>query len=107
MVWILLGAAILCEVAATVSLRLSNGLTNIVPTIVVVLGYLASFGLLAYVLKHGMPLGVAYGIWAGVGVALIALIGTAFLGDRLTWIQVIGLVLVVAGVIAIKMGEAR
>ena len=54
-----------------------------------------------------MGVGVAYGIWAAVGVTLVALIGALFLGDTLTWIQVGGIVLVIAGVAALELGAAR
>lgn len=104
---VLLGCAILLEVAGTVSLRLSDGLTRLVPSIVVVVGYLGAFVLLAQVLKLGMPLGVAYGIWAAAGVALVAVIGAVFLGDGLTGVQIGGIVLVIGGVLALEMGAAH
>ncbi|RKR91635.1 small multidrug resistance pump [Micromonospora pisi] len=104
MVWILLAGAILSEVTATIALRISNGFSKLVPSVIVVVGYLIAFGLLAEVLKRGMPVGVAYGVWSAIGVALVAAIGAAFLGDSLTWIQVGGLVLVIAGVAALELG---
>jgi small multidrug resistance pump len=104
MVWVLLAGAILSEVAATISLRLSEGFTKAVPSTIVVIGYLASFALLSQVLKRGMAVGVAYGIWAAVGVSLVALIGAAFLGETLTWVQVGGLALVIIGVVAVQSG---
>lgn len=105
-IWVLLGCAILSEVSATVSLKLSDGFSKLVPAVVVVIGYLASFVLLGMVLKRGMSVGVAYGVWSACGVALVALIGVAFLKETLTWVQVGGLVLVIAGVVAIEMGAA-
>ncbi|HTF52580.1 MAG TPA: multidrug efflux SMR transporter [Pseudonocardia sp.] len=104
MVWVLLAGAILSEVAATISLRLSEGFTKAVPSTIVVVGYLASFALLSQVLKRGMAVGVAYGIWAAVGVSLVAVIGAAFLGETLTWVQVGGLALVIVGVVAVQSG---
>ncbi|HEY1973802.1 MAG TPA: multidrug efflux SMR transporter [Pseudonocardia sp.] len=104
MVWLLLAVAILSEVTATISLRLSDGFAKLVPSIVVVLGYLLSFGLLSQVLKRGLGVGVAYGIWSAVGVSLVAVIGVLFLNESLTWVQVGGLVLVIGGVIALQSG---
>ncbi|MGW4463600.1 DMT family transporter [Micromonospora sp. NBC_01796] len=104
MIWILLGAAILSEVSATIALRISEGFSKLVPSVIVVIGYIIAFVLLAEVLKRGMPVGVAYGVWSAIGVALVAVIGAAFLGDSLTWIQVGGLVLVIAGVAALELG---
>jgi small multidrug resistance pump len=65
--WILLGCAILSEVSATISLKLSDGFSELVPSVVVVVGYIASFLLLARALKRGLPVGVAYGVWAPAG----------------------------------------
>ncbi|MFD4986196.1 DMT family transporter [Streptomyces sp. NPDC058374] len=107
MTWVLLACAILAEVSATISLRLSEGFSKITPSIVVVVGYVTAFTLLALVLKRGMAIGVAYGIWAAAGVALVALIGAAFLGDSLTPVQYGGLVLVAAGVVALEAGGAH
>ncbi|AGI88943.1 QacE family quaternary ammonium compound efflux SMR transporter [Streptomyces sp. CHA1] len=107
MTWVLLACAILAEVTATISLRLSEGFSKIAPSVVVVVGYVTAFTLLALVLKRGMAIGVAYGIWAAAGVALVALIGAAFLGDSLTPVQYGGLVLVAAGVVALEAGGAH
>ncbi|WP_181788067.1 DMT family transporter, partial [Streptomyces phytophilus] len=90
MTYVLLIGAILSEVTATVSLRLSEGFSKILPSIVVVIGYITAFTLLSLVLKRGMSIGIAYGIWAAAGVALVALIGAAFLGDGLTGVQIGG-----------------
>jgi small multidrug resistance pump len=106
MVWVMLAGAILSEVMATISLRLSEGFSKAIPSTVVVVGYVLSFVLLAQVLKRGLSVGVAYGIWAAVGVSLVALIGAVFLGESLTWIQVGGLVLVIAGVVAVQSGAS-
>ncbi|MFD6045053.1 DMT family transporter [Streptomyces koyangensis] len=107
MTWVLLACAILAEVTATISLRLSDGFSKIAPSVVVIVGYVTAFTLLALVLKRGMAIGVAYGIWAAAGVALVALIGAAFLGDSLTSVQYGGLVLVAAGVVALEAGGAH
>lgn len=104
MVWLMLAGAILSEVTATIMLRLSEGLSRWLPSTVVLLGYGISFVLLAQVLKRGLGVGVAYAIWSAVGVSLVALIGVLFLGESLTWVQVLGLALVIAGVIAVQSG---
>ncbi len=107
MTYLLLAGAILLEVMGTISLRLSDGLSRPVPTVLVAVGYLSAFVLLAQVLARGLPVGVAYAIWAGAGVALVALIGAAFLGEGLTWVQAGGLVLVIAGVAALELGRPQ
>lgn len=107
MTWMLLAGAILAEVTGTVSLRLSEGFSKVVPSVVVAVGYVTAFVLMSQVLKRGMPIGIAYGIWAAVGVALVALAGAVIFKDGLTAVQVGGLVLVVAGVMALEMGGAH
>jgi len=104
MVWLMLAGAILAEVTATISLRLSDGFARPQWTALVVIGYVTAFALLAQVLKRDIGIGVAYGIWAAAGVALVAIVGAAFLGDSLTIVQVGGLGLVVAGVVALELG---
>ncbi|MEV0437079.1 MULTISPECIES: DMT family transporter [Nocardia] len=107
MTLLLLALAIASEVTATVSLKLSEGFTKPVPSVVVVLGYGAAFYFLSQVLKRGMGIGVAYGIWSAVGVAAIALIGVLFLGERLSLVQVGGIGLVILGVLALELGGAH
>ncbi|MBE2998360.1 multidrug efflux SMR transporter [Nocardiopsis sp. HNM0947] len=104
MPWIFLAGAILAEVFATTSLKFSEGFTKLLPSIFVVVGYATAFFLLSQALVKGMDLGVAYGIWAAVGVALVAVIGVMFLGESLTWVQTGGIALVIAGVMALEMG---
>jgi small multidrug resistance pump len=105
MTLLLLFGAITSEVTGTLALRMSNGFTRPLPSVVVVIGYVVAFGLLSQVLRRGMAVGVAYGIWSAIGVAAIAIIG-ALLGDRLSWIQVVGIVLVILGVGALEFGRA-
>ncbi|MCO1654224.1 DMT family transporter [Pseudonocardia humida] len=107
MVWVLLAAAIAAEVTATISLRLSEGFSKLVPSVLVVVGYVTAFWLLTRVLAMGMAIGVAYAVWAAAGIALIALIGAVFLGETLTAVQIGGLIAVVGGVVALELGAAR
>ena len=104
--YVLLAVAILAEVTGTISLQLSHGFTRLWPSVLVVVGYVISFVALAMVLKRGLPVAVAYAVWSAVGVALIAAIGVLWLDQRLTLLQVVGLVLVVAGVVALEAGGA-
>jgi small multidrug resistance pump len=104
---LLLALAIAFEVAATTSLKLSEGFTRIVPSVIVVVGYATAFVLLSAALAGGMALGVAYAIWAAVGVALVAVIGAALFHESLTWVQVGGIGLVIGGVVALELGGAH
>jgi small multidrug resistance pump len=103
--WLFLAGAILTEVAATTALKLSEGFTRLVPSIVVVVGYVTAFTLLSQALVRGMGIGVAYGVWAAAGVALVAIVGAVFLGERMTWVQVGGVALIIAGVLALELGR--
>lgn len=104
MQWIFLAFAIAMEVTATTFLKLSEGFSKLLPSVVVVIGYIGAFYLLSQVLVRGMQVGVAYGVWASVGVALIAIVGVVFLGESMTWVQVVGIALVIAGVMALEFG---
>jgi len=76
-----------------------------VPSIIVAVGYLASFGLLALVLKS-LPVGIVYAIWAAVGVALVAFLGKIMFNDPVPPVAVIGMVLIVAGVVLVTLSGA-
>jgi len=102
--YLFLVAAILSEVVATISLRASENLSKYGFVAVVIIGYVSAFLLLNQALVKGIPLGVAYGIWAASGVALVALLSIPIFGESLTLIQVAGLVLVLTGVLALEMG---
>jgi small multidrug resistance pump len=103
--WVLLVAAIATEVVGTLALRASDGLTRLVPTIVVIVGYLASFGLLAVVLKT-MPVGIVYAIWSAVGVALVAVLGKVLFDDPVPPLAMVGMVLIVGGVALVSLSGA-
>ncbi|MEU4489890.1 SMR family transporter [Streptomyces purpurascens] len=101
--WLLLIAAILLEVTATLSLR--GALDHPALYLVVAAGYIGSFTALSFVLRAGMALGVAYGIWGASGVALTAVLATVIFGDPLTAIMGVGIALVIAGVLCVELGS--
>jgi small multidrug resistance pump len=107
MTWLLLAGAIVAEVTATVSLKLSDGFSRWLPTVLVVVGYVTAFACLAMALKRGMPLGIAYGVWAACGVALVAIVGAVFLNEPLSLVQVGGLALIAGGVLALELGASH
>lgn len=101
----LLAAAIASEVAATLALRASQD--HPAWLAVVVSGYLGAFVLLTLVLRTGMPVGVAYGIWGASGTAATAVLAAGIFGDPLTWPIVGGIALIIAGVLLIELGSRR
>jgi small multidrug resistance pump len=104
--WVYLAAAILIEVAATLSLRVAAGGRRKWYAGVVV-GYVISFGLLSLALNEGMGLGVAYGIWTAVGVALTAVFSKLLFGEPLTRLMVMGIALIAGGVVLLELGHPR
>jgi small multidrug resistance pump len=106
-VWFWLIGAVLCEVVATISLRLSEGFSRLLPSVVVVVGYGIAFFALSQALVRGLPVGVAYGTWSALGVTLVAIIGVVFLGESLTAVQIGGLGMVIGGVLALELGAAH
>lgn len=97
-----LAAAILLEVLATTALKASQGFTKILPSIIVVFGYAGAFFFLSLVLKT-VPVGVAYAIWAGVGIALITLLAALLFGQKLDLPAIAGICLIILGVVVINV----
>ncbi len=100
--WLLLGLAIASEVTATASLRASEGFTKLVPSIVVLAGYSAAFYFLSLTLED-IPIGVAYAVWSGVGVAAITLISVFYMDQKIDLAGVVGISLIVIGVIVLRL----
>nr|WP_275579211.1 SMR family transporter [Brachybacterium muris] len=101
----LLAGAIVVEMAATLSLK--GALTHPWLYVVVVAGYAGAFGLLALVLRRGMGLAVAYGIWGALGVVAAAVLSWLIFDERLNVVMGAGIALVVAGVLAIEFGAQQ
>lgn len=103
--WGLLAGAIACEVTGTLSLRAfqdhAGWLGLVIPA------YIASFVFLTYVLRAGIPIGVAYGIWGGCGTALTAVLAAVIFGDAFTAPIIVGIGLIIAGVLCVEFGSHR
>ncbi len=99
---LILMLAIGLEVTGTSALQASHQFTRPWPTALMAVCYLGSLFLLSYTLKV-IPVGIAYAIWSGVGIVLIALVGYGVFGQRLDWPAVIGLGLIVAGVFVVNV----
>ena len=104
--YLFLAGAIVAEVIATTALKFAtgDGTNKIVPYAIVTLGYVAAFTMLAQSLAKGVPLGIAYAIWAGVGVVLVVVISWLFFKESLTLVQITGMVLVISGVTMLELG---
>jgi small multidrug resistance pump len=100
--YLFLAIAIISEVIATSSLKASRGFTLLQPSILVVVGYASAFYFLSLTLRS-IPVAVAYAIWSGVGVALVALVAWLFFGQRLDFPTIVGIMLIVTGVIVLNL----
>ena len=100
--YVYLAIAILSEVIGTGALKASESFTKLGPSIIVVLGYGAAFYFLSLVLKT-IPVGIAYAIWAGMGIVLIAIIGAVVFKQIPDLPAVIGMALIVSGVVVINV----
>ena len=96
--YVYLITAIVSEVTATTALKSAEGFTRLLPSTVVVLGYCTSFYCLSLCLER-VSIGVAYAIWAGVGIVLVTILGVVVHGQRLDLPAVVGMLCIVVGVV--------
>ena len=102
--WIVLFVAILGEVIGTTALKVSDGFSQFVPSLVVVLGYGISFYCLALALRS-IPLAIAYAVWSGVGVVAVSLVGWRLFEQKLNLWSIVGMALVVIGIVILNLSS--
>jgi small multidrug resistance pump len=100
-----LALAIVLEVSATLAFRAAGGFARPGWLLVVVPGYVGSTVLLSVVLRRGMGVGVAYGIWSAIGVALTALAAAVLFAEPLAPVSLAGIALVIVGVLMVELGD--
>ncbi|NJC72993.1 multidrug efflux SMR transporter [Planosporangium thailandense] len=105
MAWLMLAAAIATEVAATLGLRGTAGEFRLLPMLLVIVGYVASFTLMAFALRT-LNVGVVYAIWAGAGTAGVTIAAALLYGERLNLTAVGGMALIVVGVVILAASGA-
>jgi small multidrug resistance pump len=103
--WVFLAVAIVSEVIGTSALKASDGFAQLWPSVVVVAGYASAFYFLSLTLK-AIPVGVAYAIWSGAGIALIALIAWVLYAQALDLPAIIGMSLIVAGIVVLNLSSS-
>ena len=101
--YLYLAIAIVAEVAGTSALKASKGFSRPLPSLVVVAGYGVAFYCLSLCLKSGLSIGVAYAIWSGVGIVLIATVGAVVYREKPDLPAVVGFALIVAGVVVLNL----
>lgn len=101
-VYVILAISILAETVATTMMKASQGFTRLIPSVVVVIGYAISFYGLSQVVKQ-MNVGIAYSIWAGMGIFLVSIMSYLFYGQKLDWPALAGLMLIGLGIVVIQV----
>ncbi len=104
--WLYLTGAIFLEIAGTTSMKLSEGFTRIVPSILIFVFYVLSFMALTMAIKR-IDVSVAYAIWAGVGTALIAIIGVVHFREPMTLIKVVSVGMIIIGVVGLNINGIK
>lgn len=106
MAYLYLAISIVLEVAGTTSMKLSEGFTKTMPSIMIFVFYALSFVVFTYALKK-IDLALAYAIWAGTGTALIALIGIFYFKEPSSALKIISICLIITGVVGLNMSGAK
>lgn len=102
MSWLLLGLAVLLEVAGTTCMKLSDGFTRLTPSILVFVLYAGAFALLVLVLKR-IELGVTYAIWSGIGTVATAAIGIMFFEESAQPLKLLFIAVIIFGVVGLYL----
>ena len=99
-----LAVAIVLEVAGTTCMKLSEGFTRVIPSVLVFVLYMVSFAFMILALKK-MELGVVYAIWAGLGTALIAIIGIVCFQESVSLLKIASIGFIVLGVVGLRLSQ--
>ena len=110
--YLFLALAIATEVVATTFLKFTSGEGVAIANrwwayAIVVVGYILSFVMLSLTLSRGVPLGIAYAVWGGVGIVVVTIISWLVFKEFLSWVQIAGIVLVIGGVLLLELGVKR
>ena len=104
--YLYLGIAIICEVLATTALKASEGMTRLLPSLFLVAGYGFAFWLLSLVVKT-MPVGLAYALWSGFGIIMVATIGWYLYDQKLNPTALLGIFLILIGSFCVVLSDAN
>jgi len=105
-VWICLVIAGILEVVWAYSMKLSEGFSKPLPTLITLVMMIASFGLLSFAMRS-IPLGTAYTIWTGIGAVGAFIVGIVVLGEQLTALRVCAAILIVCGIVLMKLSSTH
>lgn len=100
--WIFLLLAIGCEITGTVMMKISNGFTKLVPSILVAVFYILTLPFFTLALKK-IDVGVAYAIWSGIGTVSIAIIGYLLFKEQMPPVKIAAIAMIIAGVVMLNL----
>ncbi len=100
--WLLLIFAIIFEALGTTAMKLSNGFSSLVPSILLFVFYGVSFVLFTYSLKT-IDVSTAYAVWAGIGTAIITLIGFLYFQEPVTMLKIVSIIAIISGVVGLRI----
>ena len=100
--WILLGVAGILEIVWAIAMKHSDGFSNLLPSIITVVGYIASLVFLTFAMKQ-LPVGTGYAIWTGIGIIGTTVLGVLLFQEKLSLLQVLCLALIIIGVIGLRL----
>ncbi len=100
--WFWLFLAILLEVGGTTCMKLSQGFTTIIPSVLMFVFYILSFSAMTLSLKS-VDVSVGYAVWAGIGTVLITLIGVVWFGESLGFFKIVSIILIIVGVVGLRL----
>lgn len=100
--YLILAVSICAETLATTMMKASAGFTRLIPSIIVIIGYAVSFYGLSQVVKT-MNIGIAYAIWAGMGIFLVSIMSFFVYKQRLDFPAIIGMFFIAAGIMIIQI----
>lgn len=102
MEWIFLVIAGVFEVGWAMGLKYSHGFTRLLPSVLTVIGMIASFYFLSLSLKS-LPIGTAYAVWTGIGTIGTVLLGILLFKEPVNIMRIVCIVLIVSGVVGLKI----
>lgn len=102
--YIFLAFSIIFEVFGSAMLKLSEGFTIFLPSLLLIIAYGTSFTFFVFALKT-ISLSVGYSVWSGIGTAATGIIGVMFFGEVLTTINKIGLFVIIIGVVIMNIDK--
>ncbi|MGO2358977.1 MAG: DMT family transporter [Mesonia sp.] len=102
MKYLLIAVAIILEVIGSSCMQMSNGFTKVVPTSITIIAYITCFYFFSQALKY-IPLGIAYAVWAGLGIVLTAIVSVIVFKQKIDFPSILGMVLIVSGVVVMNL----